>query len=146
MTLDQRKVVNWTMTPEERLTRRSRLLVNGCLEFQGNASRRYKQITVKGHSVLAHRFAWTVTRGPIPAGLTIDHLCDNPACVNTEHMALATLRVNVLRGNGAGAINARRTACQRGHPFDRGNTLVSGGQRYCRACLRRRAKTRVRTA
>ena len=31
-------------------------------------------------SKLAHRIAWEKERGPIPAGLVLDHLCRNRAC------------------------------------------------------------------
>lgn len=44
-----------------------------------------------------HRLAWILIHGPIPADLTIDHLCFNPACLNTDHMVLATQSENSAR-------------------------------------------------
>jgi hypothetical protein len=101
--------------------------------------------------VRAHRFAYEMFVGPIPEGLTIDHLCRVPACVLPLHMEAVTIRENILRGEGRAAANARQTHCQRGHLFDEDNTYVRRGMRTCRECksvaLRlRRAKTRIAAA
>jgi hypothetical protein len=42
--------------------------------------------------------------------------------------------VNVLRGVGAAAKNARKTHCKRGHPFDEANTYWFGPERRHRMC------------
>jgi hypothetical protein len=46
---------------------------------------------------LAHRVAYAERVGPIPDGLTIDHLCRTKACINEWHMEVVTLAVNCLR-------------------------------------------------
>ena len=51
----------------------------------------------RGGSMLAHRKAWEAAHGPIPAGMTIDHLCRQKLCVNVDHLEVVTLRENVQR-------------------------------------------------
>lgn len=47
----------------------------------------------------AHRIAYELTKGFIPEGLVIDHLCREPSCVNPSHLEVVTHRENVLRGD-----------------------------------------------
>lgn len=94
-------------------------------------------------ATLAHRVAYEAFIGEIPAGLTIDHLCRNRACVNPIHLEPTTLPVNVMRGESPPARNARKTHCPQGHPYDDVNThITSKGWRSCKACNRDRARRR----
>ncbi|MGW4467511.1 HNH endonuclease signature motif containing protein [Micromonospora sp. NPDC004704] len=85
---------------------------------------------------LAHRRAYELAIGPIPAGLVIDHLCEVRLCVNPSHLKATTQRENILRSvRTMPNINAAKTRCKRGHPYDEVNTYRKpGGGRDCRAC------------
>lgn len=53
----------------------------------------------RGHKVAAYRLAYEMTRGPIPAGLEIDHLCSNPPCCNPSHLEAVTHAENMRRAS-----------------------------------------------
>lgn len=95
----------------------------------------YGRVWFDGRLQLAHRVAYQLFVGPIPAGMFVDHLCRNRSCVNPDHMEIVTARVNILRGDGLAAHEARRTTCVRGHPYSGDNLYVHRGKRYCRACV-----------
>ncbi|MFF3353360.1 HNH endonuclease signature motif containing protein [Streptomyces sp. NPDC002917] len=91
--------------------------------------------------VKAHRYAYELHTGPIPAGLEVDHRCRRRACVNPDHLEAVTHRENVLRSSNIAAVRAARTQCIAGHPFDQANTRVrANGTRQCRACQRTRKR------
>lgn len=89
-----------------------------------------------GKSLSVHRWSYEYFKGPIPAGLTVDHLCRVRCCVNPYHLEVVTIAQNVLRGISFSARQLRQTHCYRGHPFDEVNTYRPPGRprRVCKIC------------
>lgn len=86
------------------------------------------------HHVRVHRYAYEFCVGPIPDGLTIDHLCRIRACVRPEHLEPVTHVENIKRG---WAVRPRQSHCKNGHEFTPENTYrysISLGMRVCKIC------------
>ncbi len=97
----------------------------------------------KQRAGLVHRVVYEHERGPIPAGLTIDHLCRNRVCVNPDHLAPCTIKENLHRSSEIEwARRAKWTHCPKGHPFDERNTGTHHGRRTCRKCSAERMRKR----
>ena len=92
---------------------------NGCWIWPGarQAGSGYALADIDGKTSLLHRAVYKALVGPIPEGLTIDHLCRVTSCVNPAHMEPVTLRENILRSDRVTAVNARKTHCPHGHEY-----------------------------
>lgn len=88
----------------------------------------------------AHRLSYTVHRGPIAAGLVLDHTCRTPRCVRPDHLEPVPQRTNILRGGSFAAVNASKTACDNGHDFAEHGYVSKAGRRICRPCTRERQR------
>jgi hypothetical protein len=85
-------------------------------------------------SVLVHRWVVEQAIGPIPKGLDVHHLCGVRACFNPWHLELLPHRSNLLASpTNFASVNARKTACPKGHPYPE-------GKRRCRICRREQAR------
>lgn len=94
----------------------------------------YGVLSLRGREVYAHRMVYEECFGLIPAGLQIDHLCRNRACVNPAHLEPVTHLENQRRGAAA------KRSCKYGHDWsDPKNVYVrNNGRRWCAACARER--------
>lgn len=76
---------------------------NGCWLWTAALDRHgYGQFWWNGSHWRAHRAAYVMWRGPIPAGLLVLHSCDVRACVNPDHLAVGSTQDNVDDRNAKG--------------------------------------------
>lgn len=114
-----------------------------CWIYTGANAGGYGRFYFGDRVVPAHRYAYELLVGPIPEGLQLDHLCRDRACCNPDHLEPVTQRENLRRGIGPAGLNARKTKCPKGHPYDEANTYThSAGWRQCRACRREMSRRR----
>lgn len=98
----------------------------------------YHEIGWQGQVYGAHRLSYELAVGPIPEGMTIDHLCFNPPCMNPAHLRLLT-----HSENSANKKPKEWLGCNKGHPPTPENTYTvarSSGrvERGCKVCRRNR--------
>lgn len=135
-------------TPEHRFGEKCWYdLESDCVLWMGCRGRGgYGVIWWDGKLARAPRVAVWLSGREIPDGMFVDHICENPPCVNPEHLRVVTPAFNALRGASEAAKNARKILCKRGHPLDGANLdLRRNGARQCIACrLLRPGRDRAR--
>ena len=136
--LHHRKLLSPHPTPIERFLASFSIEETGCWLWQGTLDTgEYGLFFAEKIYFGAHRWSYEWFIGPIPDGLTIDHLCRVHRCVNPDHLEPVTHRENCLRGIAPAAQNAHKTHCKYGHEFTPKNTRPRPeGGRTCRECHR----------
>jgi hypothetical protein len=84
---------------------------NGCWLWTGAVNTTgYGMVSGAGmKNIVAHRFAWKLLKGEIPAGLRALHHCDTPRCCNPEHIFLGTQKDNTADAMAKGRTTKGRT-------------------------------------
>lgn len=68
---------------------------NGCWDWKGSKSRGYGKLNINGKQKRAHRVSYEMFKHKIPPGLVVMHSCDNPGCVNPDHLSTGTQNDNI---------------------------------------------------
>ena len=85
-----------------------------CWVWQGSLNHSgYGRINFRRKWRTSHGAVYEAHRGPVPAGLVLDHLCRNRACVNPDHLEPVTQKENVRRAAPAAATARRRQNVER---------------------------------
>ncbi len=66
-----------------------------CWEWTGCKSKGYGLFQINRRSVRAHRFSYKLYKGDFDENLKILHSCDNPSCVNPDHLRVGTQVENI---------------------------------------------------
>lgn len=112
--------------------------ISGCWRWKGKLDiRGYGHFGYDYRPYPAHRFCYMLSVGMIEPGKHVHHRCDNPSCVNPNHLEPLFPGEHVDQTTGH---PKNKTHCKRGHEFSKENTYNYKGNRGCRICIRERRK------
>lgn len=112
----------------------------GCWVWMGAKNRKgYGQFRYRGTLYIAPRWVVKFYKGQSITGKQVCHKCDNPSCVNPEHLFIGDNSINQKDSVAKGRHwNTRKTHCIKGHKFTAQNTYTPPGinERQCKVCKR----------
>ena len=118
----------------KRFLDKTKKMENGCIFWtafrDGNG---YGKFGIGRKVFLAHRVTYEQLIGNVGAGLELDHLCRNRACVNPFHLEPVSHKTNCQRGL-AGHKERIKTHCPQNHEYTEENIYWYNNHRYCRKC------------
>lgn len=118
-----------------------------CWEWGGTKYKNgYGRIWWDNQDRLAHRVAWEMAEGPIPPGLYVLHGCDNPGCVNVEHLRLGDQTENMKDKFDRGRDGRRRGYCKQGHALTPDNVYRQPRGVQCKTCSKARSAARYQAS
>ena len=83
--------------------------MSDCFEWHGSTNGRGYGVTyVDRKQWRVHRLAYTMTKGEIPEGMVVMHLCHNPLCCNPDHLEAGTQKENMQMSLKAGRLTGRK--------------------------------------
>ena len=108
-------------TPIEQVFADKTIKNGDCIEWIGaKYPFGYGVVEHNGIRISTHRLSWILNNGEIPEGMCICHKCDNPPCVNPEHLFLGTQSDNMKDAYKKGRLNINNITFPIGHtPFNR---------------------------
>jgi hypothetical protein len=90
---------------KERLVENMKVTPEGCWDWQrGKDKNGYGTCGMGYGDQRAHRSSYRVFKGSIPKGMFVCHHCDNPSCINPEHLFLGTNKDNILDASSKGRL------------------------------------------
>ena len=82
-------------TTHENFLLKVKISESGCWEWVGSKLKDgYGHFHVNRVGIPAHRYSYKFYKGEIPDGCVIRHTCDNPSCVNPDHLQVGTQKEN----------------------------------------------------